>query len=113
MFAKFIKANELPKVEFHSLRHLSTTVKLLISKGDIKTVQGETGHSQAKMVTDTYAHILDKNRQSIAKKFEQSFYGNDEGDGTPELSVEQLIAMCAKNPDALETLRNLLTAKTV
>ncbi|HCC51195.1 MAG TPA: site-specific integrase [Porphyromonadaceae bacterium] len=113
MFAKFIEANKLPKVEFHSLRHLSTTVKLLISKGDIKTVQGATGHSQAKMVTDTYAHILDKNRQSIAKKFEQSFYGNDEGDGTPELSVEQLIAMCAKNPDALETLRNLLTAKTV
>ena len=57
MFSQLIADNRLPKVGFHSLRHLNTTAKLLISKGDLKSVQGDTGHSQAKMVTDTYAHI--------------------------------------------------------
>jgi integrase len=113
MLNRLIEENGLPKVEFHSLRHLSTTVKLIISKGDVKTVQGETGHAQAKMVTDTYAHILDGNRRSMAKKFEKSFYGGDESsDGrSPDSSLEQVIAQCLKNPEALETLRNLLAAK--
>ncbi|MCL2343195.1 MAG: site-specific integrase [Firmicutes bacterium] len=110
MFANFIEEKGLPKVVFHSLRHLSTTVKLLISKGDVKSVQGETGHSQAKMVMDTYAHILDQNRRSMAKKFERSFYGGND-DRNSESSLEQVIAQCLKNPEALEILRNLLAVK--
>jgi integrase len=107
MFVRFAEENGFPKVEFHSLRHLSTTVKLLISKGDVKAVQGETGHAQAKMVTDTYAHILDQNRRSMAKKFEKSFYGKDDERSTDN-SLEQVIAQCLKNPEALELLRTLL-----
>jgi integrase len=111
MFARFSEENGFPKVEFHSLRHLSTTVKLLISKGDVKAVQGETGHSQAKMVTDTYAHILDQNRRNMAKKFEKSFYGGDD-ERPDESSLEQVIAQCLKNPEALEILKSLLAAKS-
>ena len=47
----------LPKVVFHSLRHTSTTYKLKLSGGDIKAVQGDTGHAQATMVMERYAHI--------------------------------------------------------
>jgi integrase len=108
---QLIEENGLPKVEFHSLRHLSTTVKLIISKGDVKTVQGETGHSQAKMVTDTYAHILDSNRRTMAQKFEKQFYGGKEEEHSSDGSLEQVIAKCLQDPKALETLRNLLAIK--
>jgi len=111
MFSQLIEENDFPVVEFHSLRHLSTTVKLLISKGDVKAVQGETGHSQAKMVTDTYAHILDQNRRTMAQKFEKSFYGGKEDERSSESSLEQLVSQCLQNPAALEMLRNLLAVK--
>jgi len=42
----------LPDIVFHSLRHTSTTYKLKLNKGDMKAVQGDTGHAQSKMVTD-------------------------------------------------------------
>ena len=100
------------QVEFHSLRHLSTTVKLLISKGDVKSVQGETGHSQAKMVTDTYAHILDQNRRGLAKKFEKSFYLGESDEPEQEISLERIVAQCLQNPQALEILRSLLMTQT-
>ena len=89
-----------------------TTVKLIISKGDVKSVQGETGHAQAKMVTDTYAHILDQNRRSMAKKFEKSFYNDDCDESISENSIEQIIAQCLKNPQALEMLRTLLATQS-
>ena len=73
-----IKTHGLPDVDFHSLRHTSTSVKLIISKGDIKSVQGDTGHSQAQMVTDTYAEIFDTRRKINAKKFDESFFSIDE-----------------------------------
>ncbi len=42
---------------FHSLRHTSVTYKLKLSGGDIKAVQGDSGHAQADMVTEVYGHI--------------------------------------------------------
>jgi len=35
----------LPDVVFHSLRHTSVTYKLKLSGGDIKAVQGDSGHA--------------------------------------------------------------------
>ena len=55
MFYKLIEENSLRPVVFHSLRHSSTSLKLKLSKGNIKAVQGDTGHAEACMVTDTYA----------------------------------------------------------
>lgn len=43
MFQELIERNELPKVVFHSLRHSSITYKL--NGGDIKAVQGDSGHA--------------------------------------------------------------------
>ena len=107
-FVKFIESHGLPKVDFHSLRHLSTTVKLKISKGDIKAVQGDTGHAQAKMVTDTYAHILDQERQSTAKKFETQFYGNNNS-SPPGDFIDQLLKYCDENPEAKAKLKNIFS----
>ena len=73
-FRKLIEENNLPKVVFHSLRHSSITYKLKLTGGDIKAVQGDSGHSQSKMVTDLYSHILDDDRNQNAQLFEEAFY---------------------------------------
>ena len=56
---KVIDREGLPDVVFHSLRHTSVTYKLKLSGGDIKVVQGDSGHAQADMVTEVYGHIID------------------------------------------------------
>lgn len=71
---KLIRENDLPPVVFHSLRHSSITYKLKLNGGDIKSVQGDSGHAQVKMVTDVYSHILDEDRRLNAQRFEETFY---------------------------------------
>lgn len=66
----------LLKVTFHSLRHSSITYKLVLTGGDIKAVQGDSGHSQADMITEIYGHILDTNRRKNMERFEKEFYQN-------------------------------------
>ena len=73
LFAELIEKNDLPKVVFHSLRHFSITYKLKLNGGDIKSVQGDSGHAQAQMVTDQYSHILDDDRKNNAALFERAF----------------------------------------
>ena len=73
-FKKLIRDNNLPPVVFHSLRHSSVTYKLKLNGGDIKSVQGDSGHSQVDMVTDVYSHIIDEDRRKNAALFEEAFY---------------------------------------
>lgn len=40
----------------------------------MKSVQGDTGHAQLKMVSDVYSHILDEDRRHNAEMFEEAFY---------------------------------------
>ena len=78
----------LPEVVFHSLRHLSTSMKLQVSGGDIKAVQGDTGHSQADMVTEVYSTTFDENRKRIAGQMEAAFF-EKLGEAQTEASPEQ------------------------
>ena len=71
---KVIDEQGLPDVVFHSLRHTSITYKLKLSGGDIKSVQGDSGHAQADMVTEVYSHILDEDRRKNAQLIEDAFY---------------------------------------
>jgi integrase len=61
-------------VVFHSLRHTSITYKLKLNGGDMKSVQGDSGHAQLKMVADVYSHIIDDDRRLNAQRFEETFY---------------------------------------
>ena len=54
--------------------------QLMISGGDIKAVQGTTGHASADMLVNTYAHIQQSSRVELGKKFESGFYAKP---GTP------------------------------
>ena len=73
-FRRLIKEHDLPQVVFHSLRHSSITYKLKLNGGDVKAVQGDSGHAQASMVTEVYSHILDDDRKNNARLFEEAFY---------------------------------------
>lgn len=85
---KLIEDNNLPPVVFHSLRHSSVTYKLKLNGGDIKSVQGDSGHSQTSMVTDVYSHIIDEDRKMNAVRFEQAFYSGECDVDTIDVSNE-------------------------
>ena len=70
-----IREYNLPDIVFHSIRHTSVTYKLKLNGGDIKSVQGDSGHAQVNMVTDVYSHIIDEDRRRNAQLFEEAFYG--------------------------------------
>ncbi len=105
-FSKLIKDNDLPKVVFHSLRHTSTTYKLKLSGGDIKAVQGDTGHAQATMVTERYAHILDDDRRVNATRFQKEFYGGGDTDSAGVVTVNSTASDVQQAP-ASDPLQNL------
>lgn len=70
---KLIQDNDLPDVVFHSFRHASITYKLKWNGGDMKSVQGDSGHARMDMVADVYSHIIDEDRRYNAQKFEEQF----------------------------------------
>ena len=66
-----------PRLKLAMLVAIGCSMKLSLC-GDIKAVQGDTGHSQANMVTDVYAHINNKDRQRLAVMVNDSFFEKDE-----------------------------------
>ena len=103
---RLIKENDLPPVVFHSFRHASITYKLKLNGGDIKAVQGDSGHSQVKMVTDVYSHILDDDRKNNAQLFQEAFYDKkDTKQPTPSFSLPEGISQ--------ETLEKMLASPEI
>ena len=116
---KLIKDNDLPPVVFHSLRHSSITYKLKLNGGDIKSVQGDSGHAQVKMVTDVYSHIIDEDRRLNAQRFEETFYqkknpsevnvATAEPTQAPQgITEEAMLNYMVQNPDFLQKFKVLL-----
>lgn len=99
-FIKLIKENDLPEVVFHSLRHTSVTFKLKLNGGDIKAVQGDSGHAQVNMVTDVYSHIIDEDRKRNAELFEEAFYGKKNLNPKMDKSVEEKTVSLPEGLDA-------------
>lgn len=106
---RLIKENDLPPVVFHSFRHASITYKLKLNGGDIKAVQGDSGHAQAKMVTDAYSHILDDDRKNNAQLFQDAFYDRapEKEQATinlPEGLTPETLAKMLENPEIMALL---------
>ena len=95
-----IDKGDLPQIVFHSIRHTSITYKLKLNGGDIKAVQGDSGHSQVKMVTDVYSHIMDEDRKKNAQNFEKAAGGDSS-------EVAELLKKVASDPKMLELLKTL------
>ena len=100
-----ILEHNLRAVVFHSLRHSSTSLKLKISGGDIKSVQGDTGHAQSQMVTDVYSHIVDADRRHLARKMNEEFFKppqtkREASDQPPmDESMKKLMELLQNSPD--------------
>ena len=108
MFYKLIEDNDLRPVVFHSLRHSSTSLKLKLSRGNIKAVQGDTGHAEARMVTDTYAHGFDADRKLIAQEMDSGFFSKVGADQKPveadSATVDLLKQLVRQHPELLTEL---------
>ena len=91
------------KIVFHALRHSSATYQLKVSGGDIKSVQGNTGHAQANILVNTYAHIQNQSRLELSRKFEQDFYRHSQASPSP---VGQTAGTEVSCDLLLEALRN-------
>ena len=105
---KFLKLQdahpEFPRIVFHGLRHSSATYQLMISGGDVKAVQGTTGHATADMLVNTYARIQQSSRIELGKKFEEGFSAKQESPSPQAVPAadEPTISMTA----LLELLKN-------
>ena len=93
---------EFEKIVFHGLRHSSATYQLMISGGDIKAVQGTTGHASADMLVNTYAHIQQSSRVELGKKFESGFYAR------PDTSSPQAVPAAGEPTISMTALLELL-----
>ena len=114
---KLIDDNNLPPVVFHSFRHSSITYKLKLNGGDMKSVQGDSGHAQVKMVADVYSHIIDDDRRLNAQRFEEQFYQGRGQTQTEEVQAEtapetsqsdqEVLLKLLANPEMAALLKSL------
>ena len=99
---------------FHEIRHSSTTYKLHISGGDVKSVQGDTGHASAKMVLDGYSHVMDSNRSKLISLVESDFYGTPpsttQSNNELPCKMDDLVAAIKSNPEMQQKLFAALLA---
>ena len=97
---------EFEKIVFHGLRHSSATYQLIESGGNIKAVQGNTGHATTGILMDTYAHTQDKPRLELAEKIEANFYNQDLTPAAPQpRQNEKPAATKISGKEILEAIR--------
>ena len=85
--------------------HSSTTYKLSLTGGDIKSVQGDTGHATADMVVNRYSHIQDKSRIKIIEMLEKDFYDTD--DTSENIEIDDIMNALQNDSE----LRELIIAR--
>ena len=71
----------------------------------MKSVQGDSGHAQVKIVADVYPHIIDDDRRLNAQRFEEQFYQTKE---TPQAEEVQQKTEPSVSPTDQEMLLKLL-----
>ena len=94
-----------------------------LNGGDMKAVQGDSGHAQMKMVADVYSHIIDEDRCINAQRFEDAFYSQakapepaiqeieekETGTTTPESDTAKILELL-KNPETAALLKQIVSA---
>ena len=71
-FQKLLKANALPRIRFHELRH--SCASILINLGfTLKDVQEWLGHSDITITANIYSHLDVTRKQNMADKLSSSF----------------------------------------
>jgi integrase len=77
-FSDFIKANNLPQITFHGLRH--TSASILIDQGlNIKAVSSRLGHADTSTTMNIYAHALKSADRQAADIMDTMFNKSEVG----------------------------------
>ena len=87
-----------------------------LTHGNLKDVQGDTGHATAQMVTEVYSHIMDESRKENAMKFDEAFYKqpdlcsstHNKQEDSEEFDVSKLLKAVQKSPELKNALKQLL-----
>ena len=75
----------------------------------MKSVQGDSGHAQMKMVADVYSHIIDDDRVKNAQRIEEAFYAKDgKRDTVPDGKKTGCVVESGVQESDMETLMRLL-----
>ena len=75
----------------------------------MKSVQGDSGHAQMKMVADVYSHIIDDDRVRNAQRIEEAFYAKDgKRDAVPDGKKAVNTVESGSQESDMETLMRLL-----
>lgn len=69
---------EIPQIQCRLLRHSSATSKMEISHGDVKSVQGDTGHSDPKVLMDAYLKTNFDKRKSISQQLSNQLFDENQ-----------------------------------
>lgn len=69
---KILKRAELPHKKFHALRHTYAT-KLFEKEVPLKTVSELLGHSSTEMTSNTYTHVIPKQKETAVEKLNYMF----------------------------------------
>ncbi|MDL2232129.1 site-specific integrase [Ruminococcaceae bacterium OttesenSCG-928-L11] len=116
-FAKWQRENGVPdvgSVDFHSIRISSTSLKLAVSGGDVKSAQKDLGDKTTHMVLSTYARSLDKHHAAMNEKFDEFFYGEgakpEENEALNNELLMQMMTEHLKKPEFLETVLKAIGA---
>ena len=73
-FKEIVSSIDRPDARFHDLRH-SYAVASLRSGDDIKTVQGNLGHTTAAFTLDVYGHVTNQMQEASAVRMEAYIKG--------------------------------------
>lgn len=71
-FSKFIKANELPHLTLHGLRHTHTAMVASITD-DVAQISARLGHSQISTTMNIYTHLFNDSDRTLADKISEHF----------------------------------------
>ena len=75
----------------------------------MKSVQGDSGHAQMKMVADVYSHIIDDDRVRNAQRIEEAFYAKDgKLEAAPDGKAAGSVVVSGAQESDMETLMRLL-----
>ena len=74
----------------------------------MKSVQGDSGHAQLKMVADVYSHIIDDDRRLNAQRFEETFYSGKAAAETDTETAEAAASAAPKQETDQEALIRIL-----
>lgn len=76
-FDALLTKAEVPKIQFHDLRHTHATI--MLEQGvHTKVVSERLGHSSIEITLDTYSHILPGLQEAAAEKFGDEIFGVEE-----------------------------------